>query len=319
MKEEGKESNNRGNIILLTVIAIATMIIVLVGATFAYLASSIQDEDIANIEAVTSAGSDMLLMNAGEDIEINANITNFYEGAGNLDDSIDASVTLQTTSTTPITYNYNVYLDITSNDFEYSSGMCYVKPSSVYTAGTSYETCKEGNSTNIWATDGTDYTCYGATSSVVTDAFYNNSMGCLTNANYVWAPENSAELVFNLYQVDSSITDSTTCTNAGRCVDRLYSEVSSITNQAACEANLDYTWVPNIYENDMCYAVIDTQDLTTAQNRISLLSNVAITATNTRVVDYYKANVTLINYNHNQIINGNKTFNGTLTFERVTE
>ena len=50
MKEERDDS--RKNVVLLTVIAIATMIVVLVGATFAYLASQVYSEDQANIEAV---------------------------------------------------------------------------------------------------------------------------------------------------------------------------------------------------------------------------------------------------------------------------
>lgn len=320
MEEVRKETNNKGNVILLTVIAIVTMIIVLVGATFAYLASSVADEDSANINATTSGGSDMFLINAGSDIEIFANVDNFYEGAGDISDSVDASVTLQTTSSSNISYNYKVYLDVKNNDFEYTSGTCYRKDAAPIGGVTTKQACADNNATNIWATtDGTAFACYGTGLSVVTGALNNNEIGCLTSPSNIWAPDEVAELVLDLYKSDSSITTQAACELTGICVDKLHNATSA-TTASACNTDPNNTWVPSIYENNICYKTIQNKDLTVSGVEvISLLDNQTITANNsTKGEDYYKATVKLINYGHNQVANGDKTFNGILTFERIT-
>ena len=47
------------------------------------------------------------------------------------------------------------------------------------------------------------------------------------------------------------------------------------------------------------------------------MDTVSISATNGGTRHYYKGVVTLINFGHNQIVNGNKSFNGVLNFERI--
>lgn len=321
MRETKGEGNGRSNVILLTVIAIVTMIIVVVGATFAYLASSVGSGDTANVNATTNAGSDLLLFNAGEDISIEANLENFYDGAGNITGSVDAYVSLQTNNTSEVTYNYGVYITVPQNDFEYSSGTCYTKPEGSTIEALDSAACSANNPTNIWATaDGATYNCYGA-SNKVADTFYTNEVACLTNRSYIWSPAESAELVLDLYRSNDEVEE-TACTSAGVCVDSMRNIVSEATDQSSCRAaNSANTWLPNIYEANVCYSVIDTADLTTVitneSAKLSLIDNVAISATNGGTEHYYKGIVTLINYSHNQIVNGNKMFNGILHFERV--
>ena len=313
MKEEREDS--RKNVILLTVIAIATMIVVLVGATFAYLASQVHSEDQANIEAATNAGNDMFLINAGGDMDIYADIDNFYSGSGNQVDNTESTVTLQTASTTGVTYNYNAYVSVTTNNFEYTSGVCYRKATEVAGVTDKDECTGNGNS---WAKTSAGYACFSGTSEVVDGSFSNNSVGCLTDVRNMWIEEEAAELVIDLYKVDSSITTEGACTATGLCVNKLHTVVSGVTTQSGCTGT--NIWVPSKFMDGMCYKTAAAADLTTKASGtdVSLLQNVSISATNETKTDYYFAEVTLINYNHNQIVNGNKNFSAQLTFERIT-
>ena len=323
MKEIKKENDGRGNVILLTVIAIVTMIIVVVGATFAYLASSVQDGGVSNINATTNGGSDLLLINAGEGVNIVANLENFYDGAGNLTGEVDANILLQTSSTTPVNYDYRVYLTVPHNDFEYSSGACYSRPASDVIPAQDEAACKANNASNIWATiDGNTYSCY-APSLPVSNSFYTNEVTCLSNPSYMWSTSNTAELVLDLYKSTDTHVEKATCEQAGICVDAKRQPVTSATSLAECTQNEENTWLPNIYEEGICYSIIKNADLTTVTTtdgrEVALVDTITISAVNGGMQHYYKGIVTLINFGHNQIVNGNKTFNGMLNFERIAE
>ena len=315
MKEVREErDDSRKNVIVLTIIAIATMIVVLVGATFAYLASQVASNDTANIEAATNAGNDMLLINAGGDMEINANTENFFSGAGNRSDNTEATVTLQSSSSSQVTYTYNAYLSVTANDFEYTSGACYRLATEV--AGVTESQCTANN--NSWANTANGYKCYSGTFEAVEGSFSNNEVGCLTDAGNMWVPEEAAELVIDLYKVDDTYTTQGTCEVTGVCVDNMHAIVSGISAESNCTGT--NTWISSKFQNSMCYVPIVTEDLTTttANTDVQLVNNASISVTNSTTTDRYYVEVTLINFDHNQIVNGNKTFSGQLTFERVT-
>ena len=315
MKEVREErDDSRKNVVVLTIIAIATMIVVLVGATFAYLASQVASNDVANIEAATNAGNDMLLINAGGDMEINANTENFYSGAGNQSDNTEATVTLQSSSASQVSYSYNAYLSVTANDFEYTSGACYRAATEV--TGVNESECTSND--NSWANTANGYKCYSGTFEAVEGSFSNNEVGCLTDVNNMWIPEEAAELVIDLYKVDDTYSSQATCETTGVCVDPLHAIVTGVSTEASCTGS--NTWIASKYQNNMCYVPIVTRDLTTAASNanVQLVNNATISVTNDTVTDRYFVEVTLINYDHNQIVNGNKSFSGQLTFERVT-
>ena len=70
MKEE-KYRDNRGNVVLLTVIAIVTMVIVLVGATFAYFASlNINVTNTTNVRTTTGDAINATLATIGDTITL---------------------------------------------------------------------------------------------------------------------------------------------------------------------------------------------------------------------------------------------------------
>ena len=111
---------NRKNTILLTVIAVATLLVAVVGATFAYFTaqggSSVQTPVNVNT-AQTSNGS--FVTNGS--ITINANQENFYEGAGNQTSTATATVTYTASSTAASNFCYTVGLQVTANNFVYTT------------------------------------------------------------------------------------------------------------------------------------------------------------------------------------------------------
>ena len=313
MKEDKRETDNKTHIILLTVIGLVTMIVVIIGATFAYLASSIQQSNTASINATTDAGSDMLLFDTGGNIDILANTENFGPENGNLTSSISASVIFQTTQANS-TEKYRVYMTIDNNDFEYSSGSCYVQSDEVSSIS-SQEVC-ESNS-NLWATtNGTDYSCY-APSQIVTGT-YNNELACLLRDDYMWVTQDDAELVMDVYKVISAENESA-CISSGVCVDSNRNITAD--GAANCTAASGKTWLSNIYDQGVCYTVDKTYDLTGRNaGDFTVYDEITINAAaGTPTIDNYRVVTTLINFNHNQIINGNKSFNGILTLERITD
>ena len=327
--KENEYNDNRKNVVLLTVIAIVTMVIVLIGATFAYLASNIEGSKSANINATTNAGSDLFLITPGSDLSLTANEVNFYDGAGSLSVNSTATVLFQTTNTATegVTKEYEVKLEVLANNFEYTSGKCYNKPSAPETIGTI--TRKENcTGTNLWATvDGNTYACYsnGTAYSPVNDTAYSNQLSCLSRTNYMWAPDEIAELVIDLYRDDANYTDQASCVAVGRCMNDNRKVDTSITSQAACvdAYGSEERWLPNIWEDDLCYSLATAKDITKSESDsvVQLISSVSINAKSTvnggTTVHYYKPVVTFVNFEHNQIKNGQKNFNASLTFALI--
>lgn len=311
--EVKKERNN--NVILLTVIALVTMIVVVIGATFAYLASSINDAGNSAINASTNGSSDLFLINMGNALDLVANETNFGKDNTDVTVATNADVKLQTSGDS--TFKYDVYLDIYSNDFVYSSGKCYFQSGLTAVTGMDdYATCTGAN--NVWATtNGTDYSCYTASDSAIQPK-YKEQPTCLA-ANNTWGKEEIAELVFELYK-NTDAADEATCKSAGVCVNSSYDIIGS--DKTTCDADQTNIWLPNIWDASVnggtCYNVSKTYDLTktVASEKISLLTDETITANNGGAATYYKARVTLRNFAHNQMVNSNKNLKASLNIVR---
>lgn len=288
------DNNNKKNMILLTIIAVVTMIVVVVGATFAYLASMVTDQANSNINVSTNVGSDLFLINPGTDLTLQANTTNFDENlAGStLSNSSIASVVYSTTSEVENTINYKIQLVIESNDFEYSSGKCYNASSEDPYDESSYETCT--GSGLVWGITDSDktYKCYNP-GTEVTNSFYNNEIACLSKKNSLWAKKKTPELIFELYKNDDSVTTQADCTSA-----------SGI-------------WLT---DDNMCLTLLTSKDVTEAypvggELTVDLLEEpIEISATNGTTTHYYQPIITLVNFEHNQIVNGSKNFKGKLEF-----
>jgi len=100
-------SERKGSTILLTVIGIATLLVTLVGATFAYFTANVNDlnKDKTNV-TVTAAKLGKITYTQGSKIELD----NVYPGTN---DTVEFSIQSETTSTVPMAYN--VYL-VTENN-----------------------------------------------------------------------------------------------------------------------------------------------------------------------------------------------------------
>jgi hypothetical protein len=110
-----KENKN----LLLSIIAIATLLVSIVGVTFAYFAASVGNTAETNVKVTTST-VDSLVYTTGDPISFSASQQNFYQGAPNLTGSTTSSVTLNANNTEPATYCYTLDLVINTNTFVYT-------------------------------------------------------------------------------------------------------------------------------------------------------------------------------------------------------
>ena len=115
------KKENKKKVTILTIIAVVVLLLVVVGATYAYFQAQGGGSGNTNIN-VQTATTDNLSFQIGESISITANQEDFGSGAGNKSGSTTASATLTANNATNnATRNYYVYLDITSNNFEYTT------------------------------------------------------------------------------------------------------------------------------------------------------------------------------------------------------
>ena len=115
------QKSNEKKVLVLSAIAVITLIVLVIGATFAYFQA--QGGGTGNIDVnANTATTDNLSFQIGGAISLTANQEDFGQGAGNKSGSTTASATLTANNATNnATRNYYVYLDITSNDFEYTT------------------------------------------------------------------------------------------------------------------------------------------------------------------------------------------------------
>lgn len=99
------------NTLLLTVIAIATLLVAVVGATFAYFATTIQNEGVLNVNAVTDPAASIFL-SEGESINLSITSENMARTvAGNIA-AADSDVLTVTYGSSKADYATNCLYDI---------------------------------------------------------------------------------------------------------------------------------------------------------------------------------------------------------------
>ena len=106
--------------ITLSVIAIITLLILIIGATYAYFQASGGTGTSANLR-VTTYTTDIITFEVGSNINIETNATLFSQGKGNASGTTFARATLTANNkTNSATENYNLFLNISDNTFAYS-------------------------------------------------------------------------------------------------------------------------------------------------------------------------------------------------------
>ncbi len=115
------EVKNEKKILALSFLGVLTFIAVVVGATYAYFTAQGGGTGNIDVNAGTST-TDNLSFQVGSAINLTANQEDFGQGAGNKSGSTFARAVLTANNATNnATRNYYVYLDIESNDFEYTT------------------------------------------------------------------------------------------------------------------------------------------------------------------------------------------------------
>ena len=106
--------------ITLSVIASLALLVLIIGATYAYFQASGGDGTSANLR-VTTYTTDIITFEVGSNINIETNATLFSQGKGNASGTTLARATLTANNkTNSATENYNLFLNISDNTFAYS-------------------------------------------------------------------------------------------------------------------------------------------------------------------------------------------------------
>ena len=111
---------NRKNTILLTVIAVATLLVAVVGATFAYFTAQGGSSVQTPVNVTTASTSNGSFQTSGA-ITINATQENFGQDDGDQTGQATGTVAYTASSTAASDFCYTVTLDITANTFEYTT------------------------------------------------------------------------------------------------------------------------------------------------------------------------------------------------------
>ena len=115
------EKTNEKKVLILSAIAVVTLIAVVVGATYAFFTAQGGGSGNTNLN-VGSSTTDSLSFNAGSAINLNITQDNFAQGSGNQSGSTTASATLTANNATnSATAHYYLYLNILSNTLEYTT------------------------------------------------------------------------------------------------------------------------------------------------------------------------------------------------------
>ena len=115
------EKTNEKKVLVLSFLGVITLILVVVGATYAYFTAQGGGTGNINVNAGT-ATTDNLSFQTGSAISLTADQEDFGSGMSNKSGSTYARAILTANNATnTATRNYYVYLNITSNDFEYTT------------------------------------------------------------------------------------------------------------------------------------------------------------------------------------------------------
>ena len=115
-------NNNKKQALILSIIAVVTLIALVVGATYAYFKAQGGTAGSTEVK-VTTYTTDMLTFTTGSSISLYANQSSFGSNKGSLSGETFAKATLVANNkTNEATDNYYVYFNIENNTFKYTLG-----------------------------------------------------------------------------------------------------------------------------------------------------------------------------------------------------
>ena len=114
---------NKKQAMILSVVAVITLIILVLGATYAYFQATGGDAASSNLNVIT-ATTDLITFKIDKAINVSVTQSDFAKGSGNKSDSTKAIATLTASNSSNIDKSsdrYNVYFIIEANDFIYTT------------------------------------------------------------------------------------------------------------------------------------------------------------------------------------------------------
>ena len=115
-------NNNKKQALILSIVAVVTLIALVVGATYAYFKAQVGTGKSTDVK-VTTYTTDMLTFTTGSAIGLYADQSSFGQEKGSLSGETFAKATLVANNkTNEATDNYYVYFNIENNTFKYTLG-----------------------------------------------------------------------------------------------------------------------------------------------------------------------------------------------------
>ncbi|MBD9107424.1 hypothetical protein EGP99_06450, partial [bacterium] len=116
-------NKNKKNAIVLSIVALVTLITLVVGATYAYFKAQGGEGSSSKVDVIT-ATTDLLTFKIDKAINIGISQSELKKGGTDVSDSTGAHATLSASNSKSVektTRRYNIYFVIDTNDFEYTS------------------------------------------------------------------------------------------------------------------------------------------------------------------------------------------------------
>ena len=331
--------------IVITSVLVAVLVVATLTATYAYFQARIGTGSITNT-AVTAKTIDGLTFNQGTSLAITATQTNFASGKGNLSSSTSPTVTLKARNDAAASYNYKACLNVTENTFvhsqisstETSNGRTVnLFDISKVITNSEVKNNQDGTLSIIRSTssDGvaaaTPHTLKDYCPNCTAGTTYVLQANSESDGKYIYLSSSSTNWHFGTART-LTVTDlSSRVYFYGNAVyDGGTIKVSNIQIEEGTTAT-PYDQYGYIENADLELTVtkngttVLTQDITHGYGEICIpTTNGGSTTTHTisaaagaTTTDTWNATVTFKNYNNNQNINLDKTFNSNFVFTRI--
>ncbi len=112
-----EERNNKSNTMLLTVIAIATLLVAVIGATFAYFTAAISNTETASTVIVQGTTLTISFADGNPSLAASEGLVPVKANNNTFDPVITKNFSLTASNPSTATVNYSLYLVVTSNTF----------------------------------------------------------------------------------------------------------------------------------------------------------------------------------------------------------
>jgi len=114
-----KKSQENKKTLIVSVIGILTLLITVVGSTYAFFRAQGGTSGSAAIEAKTATVDNLVFSTCG-DVSITADMSNFNESSGSIKKETCATATLTAASSAAATYYYDISVNVETNELTYS-------------------------------------------------------------------------------------------------------------------------------------------------------------------------------------------------------